>query len=805
MNRIESISKRLMWFVALLLTGFVAGCGGGGGGQDSILGTGEIGFSPLASSTTPVNQAVNVTVNSKLSATFNVAMDPSTITTASFTLAGPGSTPVPGTVSYAGTIATFTPANVLAGNTAFTATITTGAKNMAGNSLVNNYVWTFTTGPNPDSTPPTVSSTSAPNGTIGLPINRSDSAIFSEPMDPLTINATTYTVKQGVTPVAGTVSYVGTTAVFKPSANLAANTTYTSTITTGSKDLAGNALAANYVWSWTTAVTADTTPPTVTSTSAPNGATGLPTNRSDSAIFSEAMDPLTINNVTYTVKQGTNPVAGTVTYVGTTATFKPVAGLAANTTYTSTITTAAKDLAGNALAADYVWSWTTAVTADTTPPTVTSTSAPNGATGLPTNRSDSAIFSEAMDPLTINNVTYTVKQGTNPVAGTVTYVGTTATFKPVADLAANTTYTSTITSAAKDLAGNALAADYVWSWTTAAAADTTPPTVIAVIPANGATNVANNTTVTANFSEPMDQLTISTASFKLTGPGTTPVTGTVTYAGTTATFAPAADLTANTTYTATVSGGTSGAKDTAGNSMVSDYVWSFTTAAAPVVHIGPAGITLGAAGTYGVLAGTSITLAGSARVNGDVGISPGITCNGCDSTTVSGTINKGTTAAAAKLALDTAYGDAMGRTLNLCTLSSSNLAAAQGTCGGVIPGPTYRPGLYKSGTSITIPAGGTITLDAQNDPTAVFIFQSSSTIDTIGGNTHIVLTNMADAKNVYWVAGSSATIGGTTSDFKGTVMVLQSITVNTGTQMLGRALARNSDLTVQTGAVITVP
>ncbi len=106
---------------------------------------------------------------------------------------------------------------------------------------------------------------------------------------------------------------------------------------------------------------------------------------------------------------------------------------------------------------------------------------------------------------------------------------------------------------------------------------------------------------------------------------------------------------------------------------------------------------------------------------------------------------------------------------------------------------------------MAIPAGGTITLDAKNDPDAVFIFQSASTIDTIGGDTHVILANGAQAKNVFWVAGSSATIGGVNSDFAGTILAAMAITVNTGTEMDGRALARGAEVTVQDGALVIVP
>nr|NQU90411.1 DUF3494 domain-containing protein [Bacteroidota bacterium] len=99
--------------------------------------------------------------------------------------------------------------------------------------------------------------------------------------------------------------------------------------------------------------------PTVTSTDPADNVTGIERNKVIAFTFSEAMDPLTINTSTFTLKQGTTSVSGTVTYSGTTATFTPTNVLAASTTYTATITTGAKSLTGNALAANTVWSFTT--------------------------------------------------------------------------------------------------------------------------------------------------------------------------------------------------------------------------------------------------------------------------------------------------------------------------------------------------------------------------------------------------------------------------------------------------------------
>src|SRR5437762_367156 len=194
------------------------------------------------------------------------------------------------------------------------------------------------------------------------------------------------------------------------------------------------------------------------------------------------MDPLTITPVTFTLKQGTTDVAGTVNYAGVTATFNPLSTLAANTTYTATITTGARDLAGNALATGFSWSFTTGVTPDTTRPIVSSTVPANAATGVAISHKIAATFRAAMDPLTITQVTFTLKQGTTAVAGTVISAGVTATFNPVSPLAPNALYTAPITTLVRDPALYGPATGFSWSFTTGVTPDTTPPIVSATVP-----------------------------------------------------------------------------------------------------------------------------------------------------------------------------------------------------------------------------------------------------------------------------------------------------------------------------------
>jgi len=201
---------------------------------------------------------------------------------------------------------------------------------------------------------------------------------------------------------------------------------------------------------------------------------------------------------------------------------------------------------------------------DTTPPTVSSVSPVADATGVAVGTTVSVTFSEAMSTATITTSSFTL----DSVAGSVSYdSGTyTATFTPSANLAENTTYTATLSTAITDVAGNPLAA-YSWSFTTG---DFTAPTVSSTLPVADATGVAVGTTVSVTFSEAMVAATITTSSFTLDS-----VAGSVSYdSGTyTATFTPTS-LSYSTTYTATLS---TAITDVAGNPLASAYSWSFTT------------------------------------------------------------------------------------------------------------------------------------------------------------------------------------------------------------------------------------
>ncbi len=442
---------------------------------------------PMVVATNPLATATGVPVSQVVSAFFNEAMSCASLASpaTTFTLAGPGTTSVAGTVACSGATATFTSAANLAVNTIYTATITSGVKSLAGTSMAANYVWSFRTLPAP--TPPTVISAVPVNLATGVPINQALSATFSVAMDPATIDANTFALAgPGTTPVTSVVTYVvaGSVATIKPSANLAPSTLYTATITTGAKDLQGTALANNFVWTFTTAAAPINTPPPVIATLPLNAGTNVPLNQAVSATFSEAMNAATINSSTCKLTGPlTTPVSGLVAYaaIGNTLTFTSTANLPANTLFTATITTGAQDLAGNPMARNYVWTFTTGTAPIAVAPEVTLTVPASAASNVPLNQTVSATFSQAMDPLTITSATFHLMQAGSLIPSTVTYdaINFIATLTPTSPLAASTGYTATVTAGATNLAGTPLGdtgAPNPWNFTTGSAV--VPPPVV---------------------------------------------------------------------------------------------------------------------------------------------------------------------------------------------------------------------------------------------------------------------------------------------------------------------------------------
>jgi hypothetical protein len=197
-------------------------------------------------------------------------------------------------------------------------------------------------------------------------------------------------------------------------------------------------------------------------------------------------------------------------------------------------------------------------------------------------------------------------------------------------------------------------------------------------------------------------------------------------------------------------------------------------------------VPLGTAASFAVLAGSTITNTGPTVINGDLGLSPGTSVTGFPPGHVNGTIHTADSVALqAQADLTTAYNDAAAEPVT-ATIPTE------------LGGTTQAPGVYNSAAG-TFGITGTLTLDAQGDPNAVFIFQAASTLITASAS-NVNLINGAQASNVFWVVGSSATLG-TSSTLQGNILALTSITVTTGTTIHGRALARNGAVTLDTNTI----
>lgn len=198
---------------------------------------------------------------------------------------------------------------------------------------------------------------------------------------------------------------------------------------------------------------------------------------------------------------------------------------------------------------------------------------------------------------------------------------------------------------------------------------------------------------------------------------------------------------------------------------------------------------LGMAAPNGIMAGTAVTCVNLGTINADVSISPGNTLTGFGPCVITGVQHLGdATAAQAQLALTAAYDSLAGLA---CPPANAIVANLGGT--------TKAAGVYCTASGIGVT--GTLTLDGGGDPNAMFVFQAGSGLTTAGD---IVLINEAQASNVYWVVGTSATIG-TASQWKGNILAYTSITLVDNAKLIGRALARNGAVSLGTSNTITLP
>lgn len=567
--------------------------------------------------------------------------------------------------------------------------------------------------------------------------------------------------------------------------------------------------------------------------------TGVATNSLVSVTFSKPMAPATITPTSFTVACPAGAsVTATVAYDATTqvATLTPTQALPAVTQCLATVTTAVKDTAGVALASDYTWTFTTSAMADATRPRVALTAPADDDGSVPVNRQITATFSESMAINTISATSFTVTNTTlgTAVAGTVSYSAATrtATFTPSAPvtLAANSLFTATITTAATDLAGNTLAGNaavlpgagnHVWTFTTAASGDTTVPAISTINPVDAATSVCTTKIVSTVFNEPMDVATINATTFRVTDNGVA-VAGNVSYdaPSRTATFVPTSTtgFASNRSFVVTVASGSTGVKDLAGNALVSDRTWGFTTSSQPCVSAvnlrtiesfgafgGGAGVTN--QGTNTVVQGDLATTAACSLITGFHDA-----VNTYDETTLNvGAVNGSVYCAPPAPGTDTTMSIATQAGADAQTAYDDLAALPPGSdpAAGQLGGLVLPPAVYTSAGGTFDITTGDLTLDAQGDANAVWVFQSAAAL-TVGLSAtprRVLLINGAQAKNVFWQVGSAARIEDG-STMVGTIIAPAGVTISTAgqtiqTTLIGRAVGLTASVTMVNTTVVS--
>jgi RHS repeat-associated protein len=429
----------------------------------------------------------------------------------------------------------------------------------------NNGVY-FTTGGSPDNVIPTIISVSPPNGSSSVGDNAIIRLVFSKPVDPLTINASTIQLSGGgTTVVPDSISFSNNnqSVLLVPHAPLP-NSTQMTLVISGITDVARNAVAPQTT-QFTTGNGPDLVKPFAVNTSPFNNATNVPVNAVVILQANEPVDPGTVNGTSLLVKDAVSgeSVPGTysVSSDGLTVTFLPATVLTASHLYSVSFTgQGIADLAGNLLtnsanASDF--NFTTGTTTNTSAPEVSETGPANGATAVPTNAQVMIQFNEPVNAAKLAGVTLTAGSGAVNVSRVLSNGNQTLTLIPALLLSSSTTYTTTV-SGVQDLSGNVLVTAVTISFTTAAGPNLAFPTVASISPATGAYGVATDSVISVQFASPINPVTVTNATFEVYPNTTTiPVAGSiaVTADGLTATFSPARPLDPSTTFVVQLTGG----------------------------------------------------------------------------------------------------------------------------------------------------------------------------------------------------------------------------------------------------------
>ncbi|HEX3742727.1 MAG TPA: Ig-like domain-containing protein [Bryobacteraceae bacterium] len=561
----------------------------------NFLNMGSISFSttftpsttpPSVTLSSPTNGQTGVPINAMVQVEFSAPVANASVQDVALLANGTPVGSVLRTLSAGNTILTLTPPTLLQSNTGYTIDIA-GVTDLAGNALTPAVMRTFTTGPGGVLTRLVATGLNPPAPTQFRISNVGTNAVmtagFNQLLNPLTVNSSVVNVYDYTdsAQVPGTVSLGadGKSVIFTPAAPLRNNTIYGWQVN-GVQDQMGNGASTGS--EFTTGLSADHSPPTITAVNPPNGAQNVGINTAPAFLAIEPLNVLTVSNASVMLKAGNTVVPGTATLQADlqTIVFQPASLLLPGVTYTLTLSGVA-DFEGNVMMA-FTSSFTTssAGTPDATAPVLLSSSPMDGSTGTPTNSPIVIAFDKNIDPLTVSASTVmVVLQGLGSrYAGAYSVDNSTAegriTFTPAVPYPNSSTIQVTL-NGVTDYSGNA--AGYSgFSFDTVAGADNVQPTVTSVTPPNLSTGVGLYPSVTLTFSKPLNPATANSASIGLFA-GSTPVNAGMSFSldMTSVTLGPV-NVPANTTITVAA---THDAKDLVGNRLV-DFASHFTTGGA---------------------------------------------------------------------------------------------------------------------------------------------------------------------------------------------------------------------------------
>ena len=543
---------------------------------------------PTVSEITPADLAIDVATNSMIVVRFSEPMSLASVVDGVVQVVANGSD-VPGIVmlSNDGLSVTFEPNEDFTGLTLHTITVQ-NVRDASGNLLTEPFTSSFTTGEFIDTVVPTVRRISPINNQSGVPVNAPYTVEFSERMDPATLTPANFTIRDNTTnqlvPGMVQVDPDGRSASFVPSQLFAIGRTFSVTLNTNIRDMAGNRLATRF-FSFTTAFNQDTDRPRLLATSPNNNAFDVPVNALIVMNFSEPLDAIDVVRGIQVLAGGEIlPVSTSLSNGNRRVTLTSPGSLSISALHTVVFSTEITDIVGNPLDNPGSFSFTTNDLGDVTRPSLSVVEPLNGAGGVGTNTDIMIRFSERINPLTVTTSQFFIEFNNTgvDVPGTIIVEPDlmTARFTPAAPLLGGTTYLVRLFTGIQDLVGNTYVGSSIpASFTTAANEDVIAPTVTVVSPQDGQTAVSVNGRVQVQFSEPLDFFSVGDDAL-IVSAGGVPIAGSTSLSGgrNVLTFTPSESLAVDTLYTVDVANVT----DRVGNAL-SAFSSSFTTSSSDVI------------------------------------------------------------------------------------------------------------------------------------------------------------------------------------------------------------------------------